>query len=165
MPWPKASFQSRLTNTRAVSGLSGETSQREVEPRRRAGPSTASERSAKAGAAGVTTSPDSSSQLPRGKTRIAAADRHGDQGRRDRRFEIAFAFFASASLARVGSSAGAIELDRHACVFFSRSVRRLGLEGLRDASGHDPRGRAAGRRWHESRNRPSVCCRRSGSGA
>ena len=28
MPWPKASFHSRLTNTRATSGLSGETSQR-----------------------------------------------------------------------------------------------------------------------------------------
>ena len=91
IPWPNAEPQSRLTNTRAVSGLSRETTQRARSSRvaRRSPRARRPSPSRNAGTDGVTTSPESSSQLPRGKIRIGPRRaRPGDEGRRHRRLQV-----------------------------------------------------------------------------
>ena len=68
-PWPKSSFHSRLTSTRATSGLSRETIQR-ARSSRVARRSLTSSLPRNSGMAGSTTGPESSCQLPRGRIRI-----------------------------------------------------------------------------------------------
>ena len=107
-PCPKASFQSRFTNTRATSGFSGDVSQRARSSRvarRSLTPSAGRE----AGTSGVTTGPVSSSQLPRGKIRMTRGGtdvetRHvGTLASTSCRF-----FWSSLICLRTGSSRGAI---------------------------------------------------------
>ena len=83
IPWPKKSFQSRLTKTRAVSGLSRETthaarSSRVARRSRR--PGRYFDRNA--GTEGVTASPESSSQLPRFRIRITRGSPVAGRGSR-----------------------------------------------------------------------------------
>ena len=70
-PVPKNCFQSRLTNTRAVSGFSGETSQRARSSRvSRCSRLLAGLRQELRGTRAATIAPVSSCQLPRGRTRV-----------------------------------------------------------------------------------------------
>ena len=87
-PWPKRSFHSRLTSTRATSGFSRETIQR-ARSSRVARRSLTPILPRNSGMAGSTTGPESSCQLPRGRIRIVAG-RHGlgDERRGDLGLEL-----------------------------------------------------------------------------
>ena len=87
MPWPKSSIHRRLTNARDVIGLSRDVIHwaRSRRLKRSFGSAFALSGGSDAGVTGMTISPESSSQLPRGNTRIRARRRrHGDERLRHR---------------------------------------------------------------------------------
>ena len=92
MPVPKSCFQSRFTNTRAVSGFSGEVSHLARSSRVSRLPFVPDGWGRKWGTAGSTTAPLWSCQLPRGRTRVTG----GGSGLRDHRVGPAAVAFAAA---------------------------------------------------------------------
>ena len=123
-PWPNASFKSRFARTRAVSGFSrrGEPA-REVEARRgrvrRCRGAAGS-----AGRRGATTSPESSCQLPRGRTRTGAGSAAvvtyalGTVAA-----NAALASSASRRRRRASASSGAVRQKRSATAFCWAALR------------------------------------------
>src|SRR5262249_31612941 len=114
-PWPKNSFHSPLTNTRAVSGLSapGIHLARSSRVARRLPPPSppplegGDDRGgdSDAGTVGATISPESSSQLPRGSTRITRGATDSEIRVEGTAFKRVFFWpWSSASFLRNGSS-------------------------------------------------------------
>jgi len=136
MPWPKYSFQTRFTNTRAVSGLSGETVHL-ARSSRVYRPFFSGSGGRNAGVFGVTTGPDVSSQLPRARIRTV----RGGPDVVTSTFGIVFsrsvrAFVAAASASRSGFSSGADVAAalgmKVATVFVARSkVQKMLQEEIR----------------------------------